>query len=85
MPRFSLSAGKRYKFTWRAQSGNYRWYRWEAVGDFIGHDGTKINISFRPEAGTGSIDSVQLIALEEVPKTADIKLPKQLPGAVPAP
>jgi hypothetical protein len=94
----TLIEGDLVRFEYRQQSGNGRWYRHTATAVFVTRHTTdyqdQVVISYRPKAGTSYIDVSGLDRIEVI-KTYkarlgnrgddDVKLPKRIPGAVPAP
>ena len=92
-----LKEGDLIRFRYKRQSGNNRWYKWEAVGVYLGYDGLEIAISFRPKAGTTNFirshftGIVRLATIQERQaqgqhrEDSRVKLPYRFPGAVDSP
>ena len=84
----TLREGQRYRIRYKCQSGNYRWYEWEAVITYLGLGGPSGDELFfhgRPEFDTGRIPPKDLVSAELVDKSVPHKHPRQLKGAVEEP
>lgn len=94
----ALHDGDLVEFTYVQQSGNGRWYRWDATAVFLNRqtdDYTdKVVVSFRPKSLTSYMDThtiqgIKLVTAFQDRKThredPNVKLPRRFPGAVPAP
>jgi hypothetical protein len=74
-----LVPGTKYLVQWKQQSGNYRWYRYEALWTFVAYENKQYGPdqliwSGRPACGTQNIDvgnflsAVQLDRAPSVPR-----------------
>jgi len=74
-----LVPGTKYLVQWKQQSGNYRWYRYEALWTFVSyekrqHEPDKLIWSGRPACGTQDMNvgnflsAVQLDRAPSVPR-----------------
>lgn len=80
-----MIAGHRYRIRYKSQSGNYRWYAWEAVVTYLGLGGPSGDDHWfhcRPKADTGSIPQADLLAFEEVGADVSNRPPRRLKGAL---
>lgn len=78
-----MDEGKTYKVTYKQQSGNYRWYKWEMYATYLGYVPSRVAevFSLRPLSGTTDIPRENILSVEEVPHHHH-KKPKRFKGAI---
>lgn len=78
--KIKLEEGITYRLIYKSQSGNYRWYRYEAIAKYIGRGMQEDDeaFSFRPLAGTSDIKHENILEAYEMPRTTEPRLPKRL-------
>lgn len=92
-----ISSGDLVKVTYKQQSGNYRWYRWEMTAVYLGPLRSGYSeFSLRPLMGSTSLRTSDIETIEIVEdkktvlarehglrdKATPVKLPKRFKGAL---
>jgi len=76
-----MDMGKTYKVTYKQQSGNHRWYKWEMTATVLGNSRGEILFNLRPLAGTTRIPGENILAFREAGYHEHV-MPKRFPGAI---
>lgn len=72
-----LVPGTKYLVQWKQQSGNYRWYRYEALWTFVAYEKKQFGPdqliwSGRPACGTQNMDVNKLLSAVQLDRPASV-------------